>query len=596
MLKLANYKFPATTNNSNFKLLRYFSITSLTAFIVVIFIVNFVAQKNSIKDLIDLGEANNESLGLMLNNFLKANIDDYLKKSEYLSDAELKNHPQVTKIDQAIRKNIRDLPIVKVKIYNLKGKVIFSTEREQIGQDKSQHPPFLAAVSGKTQTHFDYRDSFNALRGKISNIQLISSYLPLYDINDSSENEIIGAFEIYSDVTPLIQRISHRRHLSIITISSILGILYLILFTIIFRADQLIKAQYLQLTESEKKYKEQAEQSKTLLEELQVTQSQLIQQEKMAALGQLVAGIAHEINTPLGAIQASANNTTKALESAYTQLPKLNEYLEQSTQTEFFTLLTAALAKKSFITSREKRPLKRQLIQELKNHNISNARSLADTLIDINVYENIDAYLNLLKHPQVNWLLELAYNFSRSLHNNQTILKAVEKAAKVVFSLKSFAHQDSSGEKQLVDITEGIETVIEVYHNLLKRDIELIRDYQPIPQIYCYPDELIQVWTNLIHNAIQAMNQQGKLKISVFTKNSYVTVEITDSGCGIPLENQSKIFTAFYTTKAKGEGSGLGLHISQKIIDKHQGGIEVKSKPGETTFTVYFPINDSRSG
>ncbi len=201
------------------------------------------------------------------------------------------------------------------------------------------------------------------------------------------------------------------------------------------------------------------------------------------------------------------------------------------------------------------------------------------------------AYWSLLQHSQVNWILDLAYNLTRLLSNNRTILTSVEKASKVVFALKNYARFDASEEKQLAQVQDGLETVLEIYHNQIKQNIEVVRNYQDIPEILCYPDELIQVWTNLIHNGIQAMKTGGTLTLTTTLENEGIKVEVSDSGSGIPPEIKEKIFEAFFTTKSTGEGSGLGLHISKKIIDKHQGKINVDSQPGQTKFTIWLPVN-----
>jgi signal transduction histidine kinase len=129
-----------------------------------------------------------------------------------------------------------------------------------------------------------------------------------------------------------------------------------------------------------------------------------------------------------------------------------------------------------------------------------------------------------------------------------------------------------------------------IYHNQLKHGVEVTKNYQTVPTILCLPDELNQVWTNLIHNAIQAMNNQGELEIAVFPQSDYVVTQITDSGPGIPDPIKARIFEPFFTTKPAGEGSGLGLDIVRKIVEKHQGKIEVESQPGRTTFSVILPI------
>ena len=229
----------------------------------------------------------------------------------------------------------------------------------------------------------------------------------------------------------------------------------------------------------------------------------------------------------------------------------------------------------------------------MKAVNIDNPRRIADILIDIGVYQDINDYLGLLKHQKVEQILDVAYNLNSLIVNNRTILTSVEKASKVVFALKNYARFDHSGQKQLVSITEGLETVLEIYHNRLKHNIEVTRDYQSSSLILCYPDELIQVWTNLIHNSIQAIEHQGKLTIATKEINNGINITIKDTGAGIPAEIKQQILEPFFTTKPPGEGSGLGLHISKKIIDKHQGTITVDSEPGKTVFSIWLPFTEA---
>jgi signal transduction histidine kinase len=185
----------------------------------------------------------------------------------------------------------------------------------------------------------------------------------------------------------------------------------------------------------------------------------------------------------------------------------------------------------------------------------------------------------------------MAYKLTEIQRGTQTINTATDRASKVVFALKNYARYDSSEVMIQSDIVEGIETILTLYQNNLKHGVEVFRNFPKIEPVLCYPDQLNQVWTNLIHNALQAMDNKGTLTLDVFQESNRVKVAVTDSGKGIPEEVMSKIFEPFFTTKPPGEGTGLGLDIVRKIIEKHRGKIEVASVPGKTTFTVSLPVN-----
>ncbi|MGC1393026.1 MAG: ATP-binding protein, partial [Coleofasciculaceae cyanobacterium] len=328
----------------------------------------------------------------------------------------------------------------------------------------------------------------------------------------------------------------------------------------------------------------------TALQQLKATQKELIQSEKMAALGQLIAGVAHEINTPLGAIRASISNIATALTNSLQQLPQLLQELSLSRQSDFFALLESAQQNQESLSFREERQLKRRLKKELEAQNIAEPDTIASILVKLGFTNDLSPFIALLQENNNIFILEAAYNLYLQQNNSKNIMLAVERASKIVFALKNYARQSDSGEMTRATITEGIDLVLTIYHNQLKQGIEVIKDYQEVPSTLCYPEELSQVWTNLVHNAIQAMNNKGKLEISVSQQNNQIKVQITDSGSGIPLAIQEKIFEPFFTTKPAGEGSGLGLDIVRKIIDKHQGRIKVESEPGKTTFIVFIAI------
>ncbi len=330
------------------------------------------------------------------------------------------------------------------------------------------------------------------------------------------------------------------------------------------------------------------------LQQLKATQEELIQSEKMAALGQLIAGVAHEVNTPLAAIRSSAENIADFFTEYLEQLPKVLQKLSPERQQDFFALLHNSTQQEISMSTKEERQVRRGLTQELEEQAIENADRLASTLVKLGVYNDIQPFWQLLKAPESQTVINTAYELASAHKSTKTILTATNRAAKIVFALKKYAHYDATGEKVEASISDGIETVLSLYQNQLKQGVTVIRNYQALPSILCYPDELHQVWTNLIYNALQAMNNRGTLTIDITQQESNVIISITDSGKGISQEINQKIFEPFFTTKSLGEGSGLGLYIVKKIIDKHDGKIEVESIPGQTQFTVSLPLNSMK--
>ncbi len=325
------------------------------------------------------------------------------------------------------------------------------------------------------------------------------------------------------------------------------------------------------------------------LEELKKTQSQMVHAEKMAGLGQLVAGVSHEVNTPAGAIANAILEIKNDYTAILNDLVKVVLNLDKETQPSYVKACEFVSSSVKEISTVDARQIAKDLEQFLEQENISNVDARQLAVLGFTP-ENVDILLPILRSPYQTITVESLFKMGMSQTHVRNIEIAIGRIVNIVKALKVYSRSGNEGLSK-ADLREDIENTLVILNNRLKRGVTVYKNYEDVPPIECYADQLNQVWTNLINNSIEAMKGEGKIWISLKkASDNYVSIEIEDNGPGIPSDIFSKIFEPYFTTKPKGEGTGLGLSIIKDILDKHHGKIEVVSIPGSTKFTITLPI------
>lgn len=452
--------------------------------------------------------------------------------------------PRFKEIDAKVFDMMKKSTVFKIKVFDLRGVTVYSSEHNQIGEDKLGNKGWQLAASGKPASELTHRDKFSAFEGVVENRDLISSYLPVLE---PGSDRVVGVFEIYSDVSPFIaqmndttgrirkaaednqakmrdvtqqnqERVAADSIQGQIIVVALLVVLFLALFFIVRNAHLLIKQQ-------------QAEKSKA--------QHQLSQSEKMASLGQMVAGVAHQLNTPLA---FTKSNVEMAIEQIRTWEAPVGFAAKVADQVR-----GAPGSKISCAATREE-------------------------------IEAIDA-----SPDDVNMTCEMLGD----------VLHGVDQMAELVHHMRTFTRLDRSkiGE---VDLNDTLHSVVYIARSVIKNRIEVVEEYGDMQGrlCRCVPSQINQVVLNLVNNAAQAIGEEnGKVVIRTMIDGERFRVEVEDNGKGIPADVLPQIFETYFTTKKEGEGTGLGLSIAKEIVDNHKGEITVKSQPGCTIFTFFLPIH-----
>jgi signal transduction histidine kinase len=334
----------------------------------------------------------------------------------------------------------------------------------------------------------------------------------------------------------------------------------------------------------------------TMATRLQTAQAIIAQQEKLAGLGRLAAGLAHELNNPAAAAARTAGRLRGVLDrwqalSAQLDMLHIDAQLRDRLE-QFRKDMSGCAATPAIHDPLTQADLEAQMQDWLEGIGVQDAWELASLFVSQGVAL---AYLRQLAQHFTPAQLRVVLPWLAAGCEAHTLLdeigKSVERISELVRAVKSYSYLDQAPIQQ-VDVHEGLDNTLIILRHKLKAGVEVERHYAPdLPPVESYGSELNQVWTNIIDNAVDAMGGRGKITIRTYREADRVVVEITDSGPGIPEDVQRHMFEPFYTTKPQGQGTGLGLYIVRNIVvDKHGGTVHVDSKPGETIFRIYLPL------
>jgi signal transduction histidine kinase len=448
-------------------------------------------------------------------------------------------------LDARVREAMQGGTIFKIKVYDLRGITVYSTELSQIGEDKSDSAGWQSARGGQSISELTFRDTFSALQGMVQNRDLIASYLPVFA---PGRRRVVGVFEVYADVTPFLgqiketssefkrvalnnesrlarqarsdqQQVQDSSKRQLLIVAGLLALLYVILLSIVRRAQTVIERQ---------------------ARESDATRQRLAQSEKMTSLGQMVAGVAHQLNTPLA---FSKNNVHLSMQA----LDQLEVAVHRQIRHDAYVHGTTQEAGDTVVEIQDEGQLARELAAAMLE-----VREAREMLGDV-----------LLGMDQMNELVDHLRSFTR--------LDRAPTAA--------------------VNLNTALGSVCYIAKTVISTKVHLERDFEPLPAIECNVSQLNQVFLNLINNAAQAIQGKGTITVATRADARFITVSVCDTGGGIAADVLPHIFEPYFTTKPDGEGTGLGLAIARSIVEEHGGDIQVASTVGAgTEFRVRLPI------
>jgi len=325
-------------------------------------------------------------------------------------------------------------------------------------------------------------------------------------------------------------------------------------------------------------------------EQLQHAQRTLVEGERLAVLGRLSASVAHEINTPLAAIQSSNQTIRLTLPEVLGRAVSLFRRLTAEQEEVLIDILDRSLSELGS-QGLERRRLQKQMVVHLSAWGIAEATTLAEKLMDAGISELSESWRALLSSPDAGEVGQFISDFAAVLRSGQIIDAATQKATQYILALRQSLNDQNALQPRLpVDLSQSLEAVLTLLKGRVGSGIQIVKSLEAGLEVVGQPGRLMQAWSNLITNALDAMGGEGVLTLASRSLGSDVEVTVGDNGPGISLELKDKLFDPFVTTKPLGVGTGMGLGIVRAIIAEHDGSLTFESAPGHTQFHVRLPL------
>ncbi len=326
------------------------------------------------------------------------------------------------------------------------------------------------------------------------------------------------------------------------------------------------------------------------------------QREKLMALGKLSAGLAHELNNPAAAIRSAVDELQErvaALPELVAQMTEHHVTAEQVRRASAVREEVKDLDAPDRLSVLERSAREDDLADRLEDLGVADGFALAGTLADAGFVPScVDEIAEGLPEEAVPDVLRWVEGGLAADRLLGSVASAAARISALLASVKAYSHMDQAPVKEPLDVTEGVESTLTMLgHKLKKKNVRVERDWPPdLPEVPGMAGELNQVWTNLLDNAIDAVDEGGTIRVGAGVAGSFLTVEVEDDGAGVPEDVCARIFEPFFTTKGVGEGTGLGLDLARRIVmAQHGGTIDVRSEPGRTVFSVRLPLSEAEA-